>query len=81
MGRFRRVLYDVFLGITIVMMFLLAVYLAIAVPNIIMNPITSLEVSLALSTLYTAIIAVLLYLRELIINRHRENKARGDGHG
>jgi len=77
MGSFRKVLYDVLLGITLVMMFLLAVYLAITMPNIIMNPITRLETSLAISTLYTAIIALLLYLRELIINRHRENKDRG----
>jgi hypothetical protein len=67
MGSFRRVLYDVFLGITIVMMFLLAVYLAITMPNIISNPITSLETSLALSALYTAIIALLLYLRTKIV--------------
>jgi len=71
MGSFRRVLYDVLLGITIGTMFLLAVYLAITMPNIIMNPI--------ILTLYTAIIALLLYLRELIINRHRENKDRGGG--
>ena len=69
MGSFRKVLYDVLLGITIGTMFLLAVYLAITMPNIIMNPI--------ILTLYTAIIALLLYLRELIINRHRENKDRG----
>jgi len=71
MGSFRKVLYDVLLGITIGTMFLLAVYLAITMPNIIMNPI--------ILTLYTAIIALLLYLRELIINRHRENKDRGGG--
>jgi len=78
MGSFRKILYSALLGITFGTMFSLVDYLVITMPNIIMNPITRLETSLALATLYTAIIALLLYLRELIINRHREDKDRGD---
>jgi hypothetical protein len=73
MGSFRRVLYDVLIGITLVAMYSLAVYLGLLMPNVTTNALMSLALSLVLATLYTIIIALLLYLRE-----RSEHKNQGD---
>jgi hypothetical protein len=64
MGSFRRGLYDVLIGITIVTMVPLAVSLYFLMPNVLMNALMRLAISFALGTIYTAIIALLWYLRD-----------------
>jgi len=64
MGRFRRILYNVLLGITLGTMYPLVLYLRYLMPNVFTNPLTLFEIILALSTLYASITTLLLYLRE-----------------
>jgi len=72
MGSFRKILYSALLGITFGTMFSLVNYLVITMPNIIMNPITRLEIALAIAVPYTAIITLLLYLLG-----HSEHESQG----
>jgi hypothetical protein len=62
MGSLRRVLYSVLLGITLGTISPLVLYLAWTMPNVFTNPLTLVETILAVSTLYDAIITLLLYL-------------------
>jgi hypothetical protein len=62
MGSFRRVLYSVLLGITLGTIYPLVLYLAWTMPNVFTNPLTLVEITLAISTPYDLIITLLLYL-------------------
>jgi predicted membrane protein len=64
MGGFRRVLYNVLIGITLGTMFPLVAYLVFLMRDVLMNVFMLLAFSFALSTLYTAIIALLSYLHD-----------------
>jgi len=64
MGRFRRILYNVLLGITLGTMYPLVLYLRYLMPNVFTNPLTLFETTLAVATLYATIITLLLHLRE-----------------
>jgi hypothetical protein len=75
MGSFRRVLYDVLIGITLGTIFPLVFYLATTMPSVFTNPLILFETTLAVATPYAVIITLLLYLYG-----QSEYEAEGDGY-